>query len=78
MSILQNQLLEPVLGIAIRARISAWTLSEASGGWGNVERRCHEDMKVAFSMYPTSISELLSVADAGLLMLPSRPGLSRS
>ena len=27
-------------------------------------------MKVAFSMYPTSISELLSVADAGLLMPP--------
>ena len=35
-----------------------------------LERRCQEDMKVAFSMYPTSISELLAVADAGLLMPP--------
>ena len=35
-----------------------------------MERRVHEDMEVAFSMYPTSIEELLSVADAGLLMPP--------
>ena len=27
-------------------------------------------MAVAFSMYPTSMAELLSVADAGLLMPP--------
>lgn len=27
-------------------------------------------MAVAFSMYPTSIEELLAVADAGLLMPP--------
>ena len=28
------------------------------------------DMKVSFAMYPTSISELFDVADAGLLMPP--------
>ena len=27
-------------------------------------------MKVAFSLYPTSIQELLAVADAGMLMPP--------
>lgn len=28
-------------------------------GLGELEKRCHEDMVVAFSMYPTSIRELL-------------------
>ena len=35
-----------------------------------LERRCHEDCKVAFAMYPTSIQELFAVADAGRLMPP--------
>lgn len=35
-----------------------------------LERRVSTDMTVAFSMYATSIPELLSVADAGLLMPP--------
>lgn len=34
-------------------------------GLGELERRVHTDMKVAFSMYPTSIAELFAVADAG-------------
>ena len=39
-------------------------------GLSELEKRCHTDMKVAFSMYPTGIQELFSVADAGLLMPP--------
>ena len=39
-------------------------------GLKELERRVASDMTVAFSMYATSISELLSVADAGLLMPP--------
>ena len=39
-------------------------------GVGELERRVSEDMTVAFSMYATSIQELLDVADAGLLMPP--------
>ena len=35
-----------------------------------LERRVSLDMTVAFSMYPTSMDELLAVADAGLLMPP--------
>ena len=35
-----------------------------------LERRADSDMKLAFSMYPTSITELLAVADAGQLMPP--------
>ena len=33
-------------------------------------KRCHEDMRVAFSMHPTSIDELFAVADQGRLMPP--------
>ena len=39
-------------------------------GMKDLERRCHEDCKVAFAMYPTSIQELFAVADAGRLMPP--------
>ncbi len=39
-------------------------------GLGELEKRCKEDMKVAFAMYPTDIEELFNVADAGLLMPP--------
>jgi len=39
-------------------------------GLNELEKRCSQDMKVAFSMYPTSIQELFAVADAGLLMPP--------
>ena len=39
-------------------------------GLAELERRCREDMKLAFSMYPTSIGELFAVADAGRLMPP--------
>ena len=40
--------------------------------WGmkELERRVNEDCRVAFAMYPTSISELFAVADAGELMPP--------
>ena len=69
-SILQNQLLEPVLGIGDPRTDKRVDFIGGIRGLGELERRCHEDMKVAFSMYPTSISELLSVADAGLLMPP--------
>ncbi|MGO5159205.1 MULTISPECIES: DUF1015 domain-containing protein [unclassified Bilifractor] len=39
-------------------------------GLRELERRCHEDCEAAFALYPTSISELFAVADAGLLMPP--------
>ena len=39
-------------------------------GLAELEKRVSEDMEIAFSMYPTSIDELLAVADAGLLMPP--------
>lgn len=69
-SILQDFLLEPVLGIMDPRTDKRVDFIGGIRGPGELERRCHEDMAVAFSMYPTSIGELLAVADAGLLMPP--------
>lgn len=69
-SILQDLLLEPVLGIMDPRTDKRVDFIGGIRGPEELERRCHEDMAVAFSMYPTSIGELLAVADAGLLMPP--------
>lgn len=69
-SILQDYLLGPVLGIGDPRTDHRIDFTGGIRGLGELERRVHSDMTVAFSMYPTSISELLSVADAGLLMPP--------
>ena len=69
-AVLQNNVLEPLLGIhdpKIDKRID---FVGGIRGLGELERRCSEDCVLAFSMYATSISELFAVADAGLLMPP--------
>ena len=35
-----------------------------------LEKRCNEDMKLAIAMYPTSLDELMAVADSGNVMPP--------
>ena len=69
-SILQDHLLAPVLGIGEPRTDKRIDFIGGIRGLKELERRVGEDMEVAFSMYPTSIEELLSVADAGLLMPP--------
>lgn len=69
-SILQKDLLEPVLGIEDPRVDTRIDFVGGIRGLGELERRVQTDCKVAFAMYPTSIQELFSVADAGLLMPP--------
>lgn len=69
-SVLQNKLLAPVLGIGDPKTDKRIDFVGGIRGLGELERRCHTDMKVAFSMYPTSMEELFAVADKGLLMPP--------
>ena len=69
-SILQDYLLGPVLGIGDPRTDKRIDFIGGIRGLGELERRANEDMKVSFSMYPTSIEELFDVADAGLLMPP--------
>ena len=69
-SVLQDRLLEPVLGIHNPKTDTRIDFIGGIRGLGELERRAHFDMKVAFSMFPTSMEELFRVADAGLLMPP--------
>ena len=67
---LQKQILAPVLGIQDPKTDKRIDFVGGIRGLSELERRVHTDMKAAFAMYPTSIGELFSVADAGLLMPP--------
>ncbi|MGN0168853.1 MAG: DUF1015 domain-containing protein [Acetatifactor sp.] len=69
-SLLQNYLLGPVLGILDPKTDKRIDFVGGIRGLEELERRVHTDMKAAFSMYPTSIRELFAVADAGKLMPP--------
>lgn len=69
-SILQNHLLQPVLGIDDPRTDNRIDFVGGIRGLEELERRTTVDMEIAFSMYPTSIQELFAVADAGLLMPP--------
>ena len=69
-SLLQNLVLEPLLGIDDPKTSDRIDFVGGIRGLEELERRCATDCKVAFAMYPTSITELFDVADAGLLMPP--------
>lgn len=69
-SVLQNLLLAPVLGIEDPKTDKRIDFVGGIRGLAELERRCATDCKVAFAMYPTSILELFDVADAGRLMPP--------
>ena len=70
MSVLQDYLLAPILGINDPKTDSRIDFVGGIRGLKELERRVHSDMKVAFSLHPTSIKELFDVADAGRLMPP--------
>jgi len=69
-SLLQNMLLAPVLGIGDPKTDARIDFVGGIRGLDELERRVQTDCAVAFAMYPTGIGELFAVADAGLLMPP--------
>ncbi|KXB65947.1 hypothetical protein HMPREF1863_01158 [Aedoeadaptatus coxii] len=69
-SILQNFLLAPVLGIGDPRSDKRIDFVGGVRGLKELERRVKEDMTVAFSMFPTSLDDLMVVADAGKVMPP--------
>ena len=69
-SILQDYLLAPILGIHDPKTDTRIDFAGGIRGLKELERRVNMDMKVAFAMYPTSIQELFEVADASRLMPP--------
>ncbi|MCL2254455.1 MAG: DUF1015 family protein [Lachnospiraceae bacterium] len=69
-AILQDNLLKPILGIDDPRTNKRIDFIGGIRGLSELERRVSLDMTVAFSVYATTIAELLSVADANLLMPP--------
>jgi uncharacterized protein (DUF1015 family) len=69
-SILQDNLLSPVLGIHDPRTDKRIDFVGGIRGMDELERRVKEGYAVAFSMYPTSLDQLIDVADAGEVMPP--------
>lgn len=69
-SILQDYLLGPVLGIGDPKTDKRIDFIGGIRGLKELERRAGSGAGIGFSMYPTSMEELLQVADAGELMPP--------
>jgi len=69
-SILQLNLLDPILGIDNPRTNNRIDFVGGIRGLKELEERCAKDMVVAFSMYPTTMEDLIGVADAGEVMPP--------
>ena len=69
-SILQNNLIAPILGIQDPRGDDRIDFVGGIRGLKELERRATTDMDIAFSMYPTSIDQLMSIADSHELMPP--------
>lgn len=69
-SILQKNLLSPILGIEDPRTDDRIDFIGGIRGLKELEKRVETDMTVAFSLYPTSIEDLMVIADAGKVMPP--------
>ncbi len=70
-SILQENLLSPILGIGDPRKDKRIDFVGGIRGTDELERLVNSgEYRVAFSMYPTSIEELMKIADAGRFMPP--------
>lgn len=70
-SILQKEVLEPLLAIGDPRTDKRIDFVGGIRGLAELEKRVDSgEMKLAFSLFPTSMDELMNVADAGLIMPP--------
>jgi uncharacterized protein (DUF1015 family) len=70
-SILQNAVLDPIFGIKDPRIDKRIDFVGGIRGLGELERRVNSgEMKIAFSMFPTSVNELMAIADEDKLMPP--------
>ena len=69
-AILQNNLLSPVLGIGDPRKDDRIDFVGGIRGLGELEKRVAEGCAVAFALHPTSIEQLMAIADAGEVMPP--------
>lgn len=69
-AILQKNVLTPILGIEDVRTSDRIDFIGGIRGIDELERRVHKDMKIAFSMYATEVSDIMKVADIGEVMPP--------
>ncbi|HYE34235.1 DUF1015 domain-containing protein [Methylocaldum sp.] len=70
-SLLQDNLISPILGIADPRRDRRIDFVGGIRGLGELERRVDSgEMTLAFSLHPTRMEDLMAVADAGQVMPP--------
>lgn len=69
-AILQNSLLEPILGIEDPRTDKRIDFVGGIRGLEELKRRAESDMKVAFAVYPVDVDDLLTVADNDMVMPP--------
>ncbi|MBS5986599.1 DUF1015 family protein [Clostridium sp.] len=69
-AILQDNILTPILGIEDVRTSDRIDFIGGIRGLSELERRVHKDMKVAFSMYPTEVGDIMKVADTNQVMPP--------
>ena len=69
-AILQNNVLTPILGIEDVRTSDRIDFIGGIRGIKELERRANKDMKIAFSMYPTEVGDIMDVADIGEVMPP--------
>ncbi len=69
-SILQNNLLSPILGIDDPTNSDRIEFIGGIRGIKELEKRTNKDMKVSFSMFATTTDDIMSIADDGLIMPP--------
>jgi uncharacterized protein (DUF1015 family) len=70
-SLLANNLIEPILGISDPRRDKRIDFVGGIRGLPELEKRVDSgEMAVAFSLYPTSLTDLMAVADANEVMPP--------
>ena len=70
-SLLQNNLIAPLLGISDPRRDKRIDFVGGIRGLSELEKRVNSgEMQVAFALYPTSLTQLMDVADANEVMPP--------
>ena len=69
-SMLQENVLGPILGIDDPRTSKRIDFIGGIRGLSELEKRCREDMKVAFAMHHTSLEQLMRIADEGKVMPP--------
>lgn len=67
-STLHDYIINPILDIKVPQKDKRIDFIGGIRGLNEIEKRVNDDMKIGFTLYPTSIDELMKVADAGEVM----------